>query len=89
MVAGLLNWATNRLAIMMMFYPLRFRGIGRVGWQGIVPGKAESMANRIVDDVMLRLIDLKTVFARLPPERIAMALEPLKLVHLAHERNGI
>ena len=82
-VAGLLNWATNRLAIMMMFYPLRFRGIitrhFRVGWQGIVPGKAEQMANRIVDDVMLRLIDLKTVFARLPPERVALALEPLVL----------
>ena len=77
MVAGLLNWATNKLAIIMMFYPLRFKGVGRVGWQGIVPGKATSMANRIVDDVMLRLIDLKTVFARLPPERIATALEPL------------
>ena len=32
-VAGLLNWATNRLAILMMFYPLRFRGVGfrRIG----------------------------------------------------------
>ena len=79
MVAGLLNWATNRLAIVMMFYPLRFRGIGRIGWQGIVPGKAKSMANRIVDDVMFRLIDLRTIFARLPPERIATALEPLVL----------
>ena len=81
-VAGLLNWATNRLAILMMFYPLRFRGIGwrrvgRIGWQGIVPNKARSMANRIVDDVMLRLIDLRTVFARLPPERIAEKLEPV------------
>lgn len=76
LVAGLLNWATNRLAILMMFYPLRFRGLGRVGWQGIVPGKKISMANRIVDDVMLRLIDLRTVFARLPPEAIAEALEP-------------
>ena len=81
-VAGLLNWATNRLAILMMFYPLRFRGIGfrrigRIGWQGIVPNKATSMANRIVDDVMLRLIDLRTVFARLPPDEIAEALEPV------------
>ena len=78
-VAGLLNWATNRLAILMMFYPLRFRGIGRIGWHGIVPSKATSMANRIVDDVMLRLIDLRTVFARLPPDDIADALEPVVL----------
>ena len=80
-VAGLLNWATNRLAVLMMFYPLKFRGfglrrIGRIGWQGIVPNKARSMANSIVDDVMLRLIDLRVVFGRLPPEEIAKALEP-------------
>ena len=80
-VAGLLNWATNRLAILMMFYPLKFRGYRRtgvqLGWQGIVPGKARMMANKIVDDVVARLIDLKVVFGRLPPERIADALEPL------------
>ncbi len=42
LVAGLLNWATNRLAILMMFYPLKFVGVGPIGWQGIVPGKARS-----------------------------------------------
>jgi len=83
-VAGLLNWATNRLAIAMMFYPLKFRGYRRVGWQGIVPGKARIMANKIVDDVVNRLIDLKIVFARLPPERIAEKLEPL-LLRVARE----
>ena len=77
LVAGLLNWATNQLAVKMMFYPLKFRGYRRVGWQGIVPNKAKVMANRIVDDVVLRLIDLRVVFARLPPEEIANALEPL------------
>lgn len=80
-VAGLLNWATNQLAVKMMFYPLRFVGLRlgrlRLGWQGIVPCKAKSMANRIVDDVMLRLIDVREVFARLPPEGVATALEPL------------
>ena len=83
-IAGLLNWATNQLAVKMMFYPLRFRGFNRffglkskIGWVGIVPGKAKTMANSIVDDVILRLIDLRTVFARLPPEKIAAALEPV------------
>jgi len=94
-VAGLLNWATNRLAVAMMFYPLRFRGIKRVGWQGIVPGKATVMANKIVDDVVLRLIDLREVFARLPAERIAVALEPVVLeigsglVHDLARRKGV
>ena len=82
LVAGLLNWATNKLAVLMMFYPLKFRGFERffglkskIGWQGIVPGKAKQMANKIVDDVVLRLIDLKEVFGRLPPEEIARQLE--------------
>lgn len=79
LVAGLLNWATNRLAIAMMFYPLKFRGYRRVGWQGIVPGKARIMADKIVDDVVKRLIDLKIVFSRLSPERVADELEPLVL----------
>ena len=79
-IAGLLNWATNKLAIQMMFRPLRFVGLfGTLGWQGIVPRKAVSMANRIVDDVVLRLIDLKTVFARLPPAAVASALAPMVL----------
>ena len=100
-VAGLLNLATNKLAVLMMFYPLRFRGLSRffglrskIGWQGIVPGKAKQMSNKIVDDVVERLIDLKIVFSRLPPDEIARALEPTILElgsGLAHdliERKG-
>ena len=79
-VSGLLNWATNRLAILMMFYPIKFRGIViermPFGWQGIVPNKALSMANRIVDDVMLRLIDVKTIFARLCVSKQSPAFLP-------------
>lgn len=66
---------TNKLAVKMMFYPLRFRGLGRVGWHGIVPSKALPMANDIVDNVMLRLINVSQVFTRLPPEAIAAALD--------------
>lgn len=79
MVAGLLNMATNQLAVKMMFYPLRFVGIGRVGWQGIVPGKSLQMANKIVDDVMLRLINVRELFARLPPEQLARRFDPMVL----------
>ena len=75
LVAGVLNMVTNKLAVKMMFYPLRFRGLGRVGWHGIVPSKALPMANDIVDNVMLRLINVSQVFTRLPPEPIAAALD--------------
>ena len=57
-VAGLLNWATNLLAVKMIFYPMNFVGVrlrtwpetplGLVGWTGIVPSKARPMATRMV-----------------------------------------
>jgi len=57
-VAGLLNWATNFLAVKMIFYPINFVGLkfrtwpeqpfGLIGWTGIVPVKAASMASRMV-----------------------------------------
>jgi len=119
----------------MMFYPLRFRGIGRFGWrtprrcvepstcfrncdlklrlgndgrhhranygkprsleakhaavslvvlahstihcpipEGIVPGKSLQMANKIVDDVILKLIDVQEVFLRLPPAQASYSI---------------
>ena len=77
LVAGLLNWATNQLAVKMMFYPQRWLGLPRwtrVGWQGIVPAKATQMANDIVDDVIYRLINVSDVFQRLRPRDIAKGL---------------
>jgi len=47
--------------------------------EGIVPGKSLAMADKIVDDVILRLIDVGEVFNRLPPEQVATALEPFLL----------
>jgi hypothetical protein len=46
-IAGLLNWATNKLAVWMIFNPQNFIGFGQrpgeplgwCGWQGIVPAK--------------------------------------------------
>lgn len=42
--------------------------------EGIVPGKSLQMANKIVDDVILRLIDVPEVFRRLPAEQVDPSL---------------
>ncbi len=48
MVSAGIGWFTNWLAVWMTFYPLNFVGIRPgLGWQGILPSKAEKMA-RIV-----------------------------------------
>jgi hypothetical protein len=45
--------------------------LGWVGWQGIVPAKAAQMANTMVTMVTTQLIDVKEVFTRLDPRRVA------------------
>ena len=71
-IAALIGYTTKLIAIRMMFRPLTF--IGKepyLGWQGIVPRKAASMASVAVDLMMERLLSPKDVFDRLDPQRIA------------------
>jgi len=85
-IAGLLNWATNNLAVKMIFYPMEFFGLkiktwpetplGLIGWTGIVPVKAKPMATRMVRMVTSSLIDVEEVFKRLSPEEISRLLVP-------------
>jgi len=85
-VAGLLNWATNNLAVKMIFYPLNFWGLklktwpdtplGLVGWTGIVPAKARPMATRMVRMVTSSLIDVSQVARRIQPPQIVQLFQP-------------
>lgn len=80
--AALIGWLTNVLAIWMTFYPLNFTGLGRVGlgkigWQGIVPSHAAKMAALSVDLMVGKLIDLKDLFGKIKPEQIAERTYPI------------
>ncbi len=71
-VAGLVGWFTNWVAIVMTFHPLR--RVGRpplFGWHGIIPSKAEKMAGTFVDSTMSRLGTVAELFEQIEPERIA------------------
>lgn len=69
-VAGLVGWVTNWLAIKMSFYPVRFVGLGNIGWQGVIPRKSEKMAHICVDRTMQQFGDLNAVYEKLEPQRI-------------------
>ena len=47
--AGLFNALTNKLAVTMMFFPIRRRGLGLLGWQGVVPKAARRMGGDVSD----------------------------------------
>jgi len=70
-VAGLVGWGTNWAAIQLTFYPVSF--VGRrpyLGWQGIIPSKAEKMAAIFVDSTMSRLGTLAELFQQMQPAEI-------------------
>lgn len=75
-ISGIIGYVTKVVAIQMMFAPMEFVGIKPfLGWQGIVPRKAEKMAMISVDLMTSKLIRPSEIFARLDPERIAKEIE--------------
>lgn len=75
-VAAIIGYVTKLVAIRMMFQPLEFRGIGPIGWQGIVPRRAARMAAIATETMTSNLISVQEIFGRLDPDRIARQLEP-------------
>lgn len=73
LVAALVGWSTNWVAIKLTFWPLEFIGIKKpwLGWQGIVPMKARKMAGISVDNVLSKLGSLSEVVENMDPEVIA------------------
>lgn len=85
-VAGILNWLTNALAVKMIFSPEEYIGLdikrfpetpaGFFGWQGIVPCKVRKMSSTMVDLMTSRLLDVREVFGRLDKKKCGEFLEP-------------
>lgn len=71
-ISGFIGWITKVVAVRMMFSPIEFVGIKPyLGWQGIVPRKAEKMATIAIELMTSKLIKPAEIFARLDPKRIA------------------
>ncbi|RMF19050.1 MAG: hypothetical protein D6758_02885, partial [Gammaproteobacteria bacterium] len=72
LIAALIGWITNWLAIKLTFYPLEFIGIPPfLGWQGIIPSKARKMAELSVDATISKIGTIQEVFEQLDPEALA------------------
>lgn len=84
-IAGAVGYVTNVLALEMTFRPIEFFGIelfrikdepwGIIGWQGIIPTKAEKMARITFDLMTTRLFNIKEIFHRLDPVRFSEEME--------------
>ncbi|MDX1692679.1 MAG: hypothetical protein R3208_02870 [Ketobacteraceae bacterium] len=69
-LTGLLGWLSHWLAVWLSFKPLRFRGIGPLGWQGIIPRRASEIAVTITRDLINQFANVGQIFEYLSPERI-------------------
>mmetsp|Transcript_26209 Transcript_26209/g.62935 ORF Transcript_26209/g.62935 Transcript_26209/m.62935 type:complete len:413 (-) Transcript_26209:166-1404(-) len=91
-IAGIVGYGTNVLALEMTFRPIEFFGLelfrlkdqpwGLFGWQGIIPTKAEKMASVCFDLMTTKLINMKEVFDRLDPAKFSEVMEDALLLTL-------
>ncbi len=71
-VAALIGWSTNWLAIKLTFLPLEFVGIPPfLGWQGIIPSKARKMAQKSVDATIAKIGKVQEIFQEIDPNVLA------------------
>lgn len=85
-IASLVGWFTNYLAVQMIFFPIQFRGIplyrlpevplGLIGWQGIVPCKTKTMSIAMCNMITSQLLTVSEAFGRLNPVKMANLLAP-------------
>jgi uncharacterized membrane protein YheB (UPF0754 family) len=70
-IAGLVGWITNWVAIQLTFYPTRFIGLKPIfGWQGIIPSKARKMAEICVDSTLSRIGTVSEIIEQMDPHSI-------------------
>ena len=73
--SGVIGWITNWLAVQMTFWPKEFIGIRPfLGWQGIIPSKAEKMGRIVVEKTLEKLGSMDEFFREMEPEKIAAHL---------------
>lgn len=76
-ISALVGWITNVLALRMTFYPLEFIGIPPyLGWQGIIPSKAGTMAGKAVDLITTNLVRMEDQFANIDAQRVVKEMAP-------------
>lgn len=76
LISAIVGWGTNIIALKMTFYPIKFWGVWKIGWQGIIPSRAGVMAAKAVDILTKNLLTIEDRFAQIEPERVAEEMEP-------------
>lgn len=73
-VGALIGWFTNWLAVVMMFKPLDFVGVGLLGWQGIIPANAGKMAHTLIDNSLSKIVSQEELLSRIDIDQLTDAM---------------
>jgi len=73
-VAAFVGWSTKIVALEMIYRPLEFKGIGRIGWQGIVPRRAGKVGSKTIDLLTANLLKPEELLERIDAAEAVEAL---------------
>src|SRR5262249_40226529 len=73
-VAAFVGWSTKIVALEMIYRPLEFRGIGPIGWQGIVPRRAGKVGSKTIELLTSNLLQPEELLARIDAAEAVEAL---------------
>jgi uncharacterized membrane protein YheB (UPF0754 family) len=70
-IAAIIGYTTNWLAVRMMFAPMEFVGVGPIGWQGVIPSKAGKMGSISTSTGLMKVGTIGEFYRRLDPQVFA------------------
>ncbi len=77
-VAAFVGWSTKIVALEMLYRPVEYKGIGPIGWQGIVPRRAGKVAATTIELLTTNLLKPEELLDKVDPNEAVDALrEPL------------
>jgi uncharacterized membrane protein YheB (UPF0754 family) len=77
-VAAFVGWSTKIVAIEMLYQPVEFKGIGPIGWQGIVPRRAGKVGAKTIELLTTNLLKPEDLLENFDAREAVEALrEPL------------
>ncbi|MCB1179420.1 MAG: DUF445 family protein [Leptospiraceae bacterium] len=70
LTCAFVGWSTNWVAVEMIFKPINFKGIWKIGWIGIIPHHAEKMSKMITEILTKKLMTPYELYKRVDPNTI-------------------
>lgn len=74
LVAAFVGWSTKIVALEMIYRPLEFKGVGPIGWQGIVPRRAGKVGSKTIELLTTNLLKPEELLERVDAAEAVEAL---------------